>query len=362
MPCKNIVLPTVLLFITSVGGCSRAPSSRMIESKNFKNGKFVNTVPTSTIVPGRFWEMVLKYVKGGDTLRIPSGELPVIQMDRKGFEIAPSQTPKFYWIGHATVLFEIDGKRFLTDPVFSDRVSPVTWFGPKRFMPPPITVAELPHIDAVLISHSHYDHLDHKSIVDLASKASKFYVPLGIGAILEGWGIERNKISEHDWWEESQIEDHTLIATPARHYSNRGIFNRNKTLWTSWSIVGPRHRVYFSGDTGMFPGFDEIGEKFGPFDMTMIKIGACDETWQQIHIDPEEAVQVHMMVRGKKLLPVHWGTFDLALHSWFDPAERLVKAANKTGADIVIPKVGELVTTTSESDLWWRQYEPNVQF
>jgi len=334
----------------------------MIDSKNFKKGRFVNPVPTSLGGPTKFLKTILKYAKGGEKLRTPSGNIPVIPIDAKTFGSAPSEEPRFFWIGHATVLFELDGKRFLTDPVFSERVSPVTWFGPKRFMPPPIRVDELPPIDGVLITHSHYDHLDRASILELDKKTKRYFVPLGIGALLEGWGIDRRKISEHDWWDDAEAGDHRIIATPAIHYSNRGLFDKDKTLWSSWSIVGPRHRVFLSGDSGMFPGFKEIGEKFGPFDMTLMKIGACDESWKEIHMCPEEAVEVHRMVRGKKFLPVHWGTFDLALHSWFGPAEELVKATGDASIEFIVPKPGELVTASSESSLWWRDLEGDVQF
>ena len=220
----------------------------------------------------------------------------------------------------------------------------MTWLGPKRFHAPPVPLEALPAIDAVVISHDHFDHLDMATVKALAARGAHFAVPLGVGAHLEAWGILPAQISELDWNESVDVAGLRLTATPARHYSGRNPLRKDNTLWASWVVQGPRHNFFFSGDTGYFDGFKTIGESYGPFDLALIKIGACDVTWPDIHITPEEAVQVFLDVRGKLLLPVHWGTFNLAFHAWNDPAERVLAAAQTAGAHLVVPRPGEFVT------------------
>jgi L-ascorbate metabolism protein UlaG (beta-lactamase superfamily) len=220
-----------------------------------------------------------------------------------------------------------------------------------------LPLSELPPLDAVLISHDHYDHLDLPTIEHLRDAGIHFFVPIGIGSHLTSWGVPRDHIVELDWWQSAKLGDLELVSTPARHFSGRD-FKRDQTLWTSWSILGPRHRVYFSGDTSMQPEFAEIGERLGPFDMTMLEAGAYNALWADVHLGPEQAVKAHQMLRGQRLVPVHWGTFNLALHGWTEPPERIRVAAKKAGVDVVIPRPGESVTPESPTPQPWWPAEP----
>jgi L-ascorbate metabolism protein UlaG (beta-lactamase superfamily) len=271
------------------------------------------------------------------------------------YESPPASGLRTTWIGHSSVLIEIDGARVLIDPVWSDRCSPVSFAGPERFFPPPLPLAEIPAIDAVMISHDHYDHLDMATVQALAARGTRFFVPLGIGAHLARWGVPADQITDLDWYERATAAGLTLTATPARHYSGRSVW-QNQTLWSSWVIAGPTHRVFYSGDTGYADHFAAIGELFGPFDLALLKIGASDPTWRQIHMDPEEAVHAATDLRAAVMQPVHWGTFNLAYHAWNEPADRAVARAQQAGVRIVVPRPGEWVEPSAPTELvtWWR--------
>jgi L-ascorbate metabolism protein UlaG (beta-lactamase superfamily) len=329
---------------------------RIERSKNYHDGKFVNDIQTHLMEPGTFWKMIRLYF--GKQVRRPKAPIRVVSLARESFREPLASGLRVIWMGHSTALIEMDGYVILMDPVFSERASFAAWIGPKRFHPAPITIPELPEIDAVIISHDHYDHLDYKSIKQLIPKTRAFYTPLGVGTDLEMWGVPSEKIIELDWWEEVSIGDNFLfVATPARHFSGRGLFGGNKTLWASWVLIGPEHRVYFSGDTGMLPVFEDIGKRFGPFDVTFIEIGAYSETWPYIHSIPEEAVKVHQMVQGKILIPIHWGTFNLSYHGWTEPIERLLVAARVEGTIVAVPRPGEFVTPNVLAPMthWWSE-------
>jgi L-ascorbate metabolism protein UlaG (beta-lactamase superfamily) len=306
-------------------------------------------------VPGTFWQMV-RHQLFGEEQRVPLVPPPVIRRSTADYRTPPASGLRATWIGHSTVLLEIDGVRLLTDPIWSERASPTTVLGPRRFSPPPIALDALPPVDVVLISHDHYDHLDMATVQALARRGTRFVVPLGVGAHLESWGIPAGQIDELDWGESATVAGLTLTATPARHYSGRNPLRPYRMLWASWVVRGPAHRVYFSGDTGYFDAFARIGEQHGPFDLTLLKIGASDPTWQQIHMSPEEAVQVHREVRGKLLVPVHWGTFNLGLHAWNQPADAVSAAAASQGVALAIPRPGEWVDVAAPPALqpWWR--------
>ena len=231
----------------------------------------------------------------------------------------------------------------------------VQWAGPKRFHPVPVEIEELPELDGVIISHNHYDHLDKAAIQALANRDQDFFVPLGVGDYLVKWGVKRSKIFEFDWHDEKKIRDIAVVSTPARHFSGRGLFDNGKTLWCSWALIGEKYRIYYSGDTGFTPEFNEIGSVHGPFDLTFIKIGAYDALWPDIHLNPEEAVQAHGKLKGKVMVPIHWGTFDLGLHSWYEPPERLVRRAAEEKIKFIIPGIGEIVDPEKyRNTFWWR--------
>ena len=323
-------------------------------SPNYRNGKFRNPIPTdNSFGPGKLWKTLKEYA--GRQKRVPDQTPPIVNLSKDSFATPPASGLRITWLGHSSVLMEIDGYVVLFDPVFSNRASPLPMIGPKRFHPVPISISNLPDINAVVISHDHFDHLDYETIVQLEPKTSVFYLPLGVGAHLEYWKIPPGKIIQMDWWEERQMKgDLRLIACPARHFSGRYGFS-DRTLWVSWVLIGPWHRIFFSGDTGIMPLFNKVGEQFGSFDATLIKIGAYGKTWHDIHVDPEEAVEVHRMVRGKLMIPIHWGTFNLSYHAWTEPVERLLIASENLGVNVAIPKPGQWVEPAKPPPVeqWW---------
>jgi L-ascorbate metabolism protein UlaG (beta-lactamase superfamily) len=296
----------------------------------------------------------------GEQVRYARHGIPVEARTRADYDTPPDSGLRVTWMGHSSLLLEIGGLRVLTDPVWSERVSPSSWLGPKRFFEPPIPLDELPSIDAVVISHDHYDHLDMATVKALSDRGTLFLVPLGVGAHLEKWGISASQVRELDWNENVLLGGVKFTATPARHFSGRGLTNGNSTLWASWVIAAPRHRVFFCGDSGFFGGFRDIGRDHGPFDVTLISNGAYDRTWPMIHMTPEDVVQAHVDVGGRLLLPIHWGTFNLAFHDWNEPAARAVAAAAERGVSIVVPLPGQSVEPSCVADLprgeWWREH------
>lgn len=356
-----ILLAIALLFtacapqLGSAGG-----DGRLMNSSHFKDGKFFNTIDTrvSTASGSRLGSLVEFFTD--QQQREPEIALPSMPVVAES--IGTGEGLRVTWLGHSTSLIEIDGQVILTDPMFSDRASPFSFLGPKRFsIAPPIELADLPDIDVVLISHDHYDHLDYPSIKALIHRTSRFLVPLGVGGHLERWGVPKSKIVELDWWEENTHGDLTLVATPARHFSGRWLV-RNKTLWASWVIQGKRQRVFFGGDSGYFDGFKQIGEQYGPFDLTLLESGAYNEAWSEIHMMPEQTVQAHIDLQGKVLLPIHWGQFNLSLHPWTEPIERLVTAAERQGVIVATPLVGQPVTENSAlpQTAWWQALRGTV--
>nr|WP_040510223.1 MBL fold metallo-hydrolase [Gordonia soli] len=273
------------------------------------------------------------------------------------------------WLGHASALVELDGVRVLTDPVFSRRCSPSQVLGPQRMHRAPLAATELPALDVVLISHDHYDHLDTATVVDIAvtQPDAIFVAPVGVGAHLQSWGIHHRRIREADWSEQIEITvgatTLTFTCCPARHFSGRGL-SRNLTQWASWAVAGPGHSFFFSGDTGFTERFEAVGDRSGPFDLTLIAVGAYDPLWPDIHVNPEEAVAVHDLVSGaggrdSVLVPIHWCTFNLARHSWADPIQRLLPAAERAGVTALVPPPGGTIDLASRTGTgvadprWW---------
>lgn len=346
-----------------LGARSRGLRRERVESSpRFKDGQFHNTTPLAAIMSaqplGKRMSIYGDFFFGGKR-RVPSIEIPVL--DPRPTWAKPAETGlRATWLGHSTVLLEIDGVRVLTDPVWGERASPVAWTGPQRFHRAPVEVEALPALDAVLVSHDHYDHLDYPTILELARRDVPFYTSLGVGAHLEAWGVSASRITELDWWEEAVMPGGRLSfkATPSRHFSGRGN-GPNRTAWSSWVMQSARHRVFFSGDTGLTDEFEIIRANCGPFDLVMLEIGAFHESWAEIHLGPDNALVAHAMLGGGMLLPVHWGTFDLGLHAWDDPAERIYTRAVESKARMTLPRVGEAIEPARVDDVdrittWWR--------
>jgi L-ascorbate metabolism protein UlaG (beta-lactamase superfamily) len=336
----------------------RSKRNAWTKSKNFRGRTFVNQLPTDMTMTARDMVSLIRQQRLTAPVRQPQVPLPTTPIDVQAF--LATTTPQFIWLGHSSVLLRVAGKTILTDPMLSKRSSPVAFFGPTRTISDlPITAEELPNIDVVLISHDHYDHLDYQTIQKLKNKTTTFFVPLGLAAHLRRWGIPDSKIEEHDWWETTTIKDLNITSTPSRHFSGRGLTDRFKTLWGSWVVEAAGTKIFFSGDTGYGPHFKEIGTKFGPFDLTLMECGQYDTLWSSIHMTPEQTVQAHLELRGKRLLPIHWGAFALALHPWNDSVRRAQRASRDSGVDLISSRIGEMQPVhgvSSSSAGWWEQY------
>lgn len=295
----------------------------------------------------------------GGPRRVPDAPLPSTD-PRPAWSRPPASGLRATWLGHSTVLIEIDGVRVLTDPVWGTRASPFRLVGPKRFQPVPLRLRELPKVDAVLVSHDHYDHLDYPTIRALARHSDvPFVTSLGVGAHLQGWGVTPERITELDWWESHRLPGTgvTVTAAPSQHFSGRGLKDRNATLWSSLVVRSDRHSVFFSGDTGLTTEYAAIRERLGPFDLVMLEVGAFHPSWGDIHLGPRNALEAHALLGGGAFLPVHWGTFSLALHDWDEPVETLLSLAPAKGAPLLLPRLGEAVEPAhAEAPRpWWRQ-------
>ena len=327
---------------------------RAKHSPHWHDGRFVNQVATETMSEGSFWRVMTDYLGEADHRR-PSE--PVEVKPLVGAALEESEELQAVWLGHSTVLLKIDRTILLTDPLFDDEVGVSSGIqSMPRFFPCPARREELPSVEAVLISHDHFDHLEESTVRFFAGTATKYIVPLGVGAHLEAWGLPDSQIVELDWGDSARVGQLTVHCTPARHFSGRSPLHLNETLWSSWVIAGRSTRVFYSGDTGPGEHFGEIGRTYGPFDLTLLQIGAYGDNWPEIHLTPEEAVAAQLALGGTMLLPVHWGTFDLALHSWNDPVTRLMAAARESGAAIVTPRPGEIVVPANHlsNSTWWQ--------
>lgn len=346
-----------------IGG--RATGERLVRmeaASNYKEGVFENTIETNMDMPFSTLRKVMKeYLFGDKKVKSPRVPLEAKPFKEEDFLKVGDDSISVTWFGHSSILIRMEGVTILTDPVLvGERASMFPFMGPKRFdYNHHIELDELPEVDIVLISHDHYDHLDYPTIKALSETEIKFYTPLGVGAHLEHWGIKSDNIVEMNWWDEVTIDSLTLALTPTRHFSGRAIRDRFKTLWGSWAIMGPNRRLYFSGDSGYFPGFKEIGERYGPFDLTFMECGAYNEGWSEIHMFPEETAQAHLDVKGKLLLPIHWGKFDLSLHPWKESVERLTAQAEKDSIELFTPEIGEMVIIPNDQQLgsWWENYQ-----
>lgn len=325
--------------------------------------RYLNPVPTKVGGWSTLWKALPLYFRNKEE-KFPKTPLGPFRTDARIYETPVASGLRVTWMGHSSLLIEIDGARVLTDPVWDERASPMRWAGPKRFFAAPLALKEMPRLDVVLVSHDHYDHLGESTIRTLARMESmrgvEWVTSLGVGEILEQYGVHRTKITELDWTESftGASKGLEITALPSRHFSGRSMFNRFETLWSSFVLQGPRHKVYFGADSGWWEGFKEIGAAHGPFDLTMLEIGAFNELWKDIHMGPDGAAQAFEDLGGTGLLmPIHWGLFDLALHGWKQPMERMLALAEEKGIALWSPQPGsptEVVPGASLRSDWWR--------
>jgi L-ascorbate metabolism protein UlaG (beta-lactamase superfamily) len=330
---------------------------RALASKQYRDGSFHNTAPVGSGLKGGALPIMGEFLFGGRK-RKPPGVIPVASPLEAWTAPVGASGLRVTWLGHSTTLLELDGLRVLTDPVFGNRVGPASFVGPKRFHTPPVTVSQLPKLDAVLVSHDHYDHLCKTTIRELAKLRVPVITSLGVGAYLEKFGVAPELIVELDWWESHTLAGGELAftATPSQHFSGRLGGGRNATLWSSWVIQTAKHKVFFSGDTGLTPEMAVTGQRLGPFDLVMLEIGAWHPAWGDIHLGPENALAAFELLGKGTLLPVHWSTFDLGLHPWAEPAETLIALAEQRGARVLTPAIGApFEPALVEGPMpWWR--------
>jgi L-ascorbate metabolism protein UlaG (beta-lactamase superfamily) len=329
---------------------------RVLASKQYRNGKFHNTYGVAPVMSGSTVGIMADFFLG-TRKRTPQSPLPVVNPLDK-WPTPPATGLRITWFGHSSFLLEIDGARILVDPMFASHASPVTFAGRKRFHPVPAQLAEFPRLDAVLMSHDHYDHLSPITMREIGLMRVPVITSLGVGARIEKMGVDPSLIVELDWWESHAIPDRdvSLTATPAQHFSGRGLTDRNATLWSSWVIRGPKHNVFYSADTGLNDELSVIGSRMGPFDLTLLEIGASNPAWAHIHLGPANAIRAFEQLGGGTLMPIHWGTFDLALHPWDEPPETLLGLAEREGLRVITPRLGDPVepSLVEGPTPWWR--------
>jgi L-ascorbate metabolism protein UlaG (beta-lactamase superfamily) len=335
--------------------CAKAPSTTAYaNSEQYVGNRFQNTTPTPATGFVKVLRILWEFIAHKSSDAVPSAPVPVLALTRAQLDAAPDHS--LFRLGHSTILLKMQGGFWLTDPVFSERASPVQWAGPRRFHEAPISIEDLPPITGVVLSHNHFDHLDKASILALAAKTEHFVTPLGVGDTLIAWGVDPAKVHQRDWWESVTVAGIKFVATPSQHFSGRGLFDANKSLWASWVMLDGDFRLFFSGDTGYSDAFKTIGKRFGPFDLTLMETGAYDHQWADVHMQPEQTLQAHIDLGGRWLLPIHNGTFDLALHAWYDPFERITTLAEAAHIPLATPRMGERVDMDSvaSGERWWR--------
>lgn len=328
---------------------------RISASAQFNGRMFVNTNPVAPgFKPGVERPTMRDFLCGGER-RVPSGPLPLVD-PRLHWSKPPETGLRLTWFGHSSLLLEIDGVRVLTDPVWGQRASPLPFAGPKRFHPPVVRLAALPRLDAVIVSHDHYDHLDSPTIHALAKTPVPFITSLGVGARLERWHIPAERITELDWWEQTNVKGVTITAAPAQHFSGRGLKDRNLTLWSSFHLQGPKHSFFYGADSGLTSEYSDIAKRFGPFDAVALEIGAYHPAWGDIHLGPRNAIQARSRLGSGAFLPIHWGTFNLAMHPWDEPIETVFELASSQSIPLLTPRLGEPIepARADSAAQWWR--------
>lgn len=328
--------------------------------QNLRKGRFRNEDVMPQGTSATFFGVLKRFITERKIDASPEAELPVRDLDQEQLRQLPNDSLFVIKLGHSSVLLKVYGEFWLLDPVLSKRASPFSFIGPKRFHRSPIAAANLPPIDKVLISHNHYDHLDKATIRQLKGKTRQFLVPLGVEKNLIDWGVPTTDILTFDWWQELNVGQGLIAFTPARHFSGRGLKDSNSSLWGSWVIKTPYESLFFSGDSGYFRGFGQIGQTYGPFDLTMIETGAYDRDWPEIHMTPEQSVQANIDLQGHTMMPIHNGTFDLAFHAWYEPLERVARAADEKNVRLATPVPGDILQMRQLviGTRWWQSLMP----
>jgi L-ascorbate metabolism protein UlaG (beta-lactamase superfamily) len=327
---------------------------RIISSPHYANGSFQNLMTTELIVKGVSYLDMMKDYRNRPAATAPPGPLPFESTDLFAL---PADRPSMVWFGHSSYFIKVNGVHILVDPVFGGNASPVSFFA-KSFPGTDVYAPdEFPDIDALIITHDHYDHLDYKTIRQFAPKTRRFYTSLGVGSHLEYWGIDPSRITELDWEDSVRLTDGmALTAKAARHFSGRS-FKRNQTLWSSFILKAGPWSLFLGGDSGYGDHFRSIGEECGPFDLAILECGQYGKNWPQIHMFPDQTVMAANDLRAKTLLPVHWGKFTLSLHDWDEPIKKLVVAAAIKGLDVTTPMIGEPLIIGQEipRTRWWER-------
>jgi len=351
----------LLLFLLVLVGCAQISISTLNGSEERRHNRVAVELPA--------WDEMIditrRVIFGTHIDQSPSDALQVHKLTRQQLEALPDDKISLVRFGHSTVLLKINGGFWLTDPVFSDRLGPVYFMGIKRFHPTPISINDLPDIEGVLISHNHYDHLDERTIKALKAKVRHFFVPLGNGNTLVDWGIEPSQISELDWWESKIFGELTITSTPANHISGRMLIDQNEALWSSWVMSNKSQTIFFSGDGGYSKIFKDIGDKFGPFDLTLIENGSYDKAWSKEHLTPTETILAHQDLKGELLLPIHNSTFDMAFHPWHEPLSKVSRLAEQHVIPLLTPEFGQVLTLSNNTNIsslplntpWWQKNE-----
>ena len=355
-----VLIVTVILFVNLSpefgGSISKEQQLLFEQSQNYKSGKFINQGEVEMTMDFKKGVKMFKGLLQPQPMNVPKNKLQIERIDSTDVAQFKDST-RLIWFGHSTFLLQTHNKNILIDPMFGPVPSPHPSLGTKRFSKElPIEIEKLPFINAVLISHDHYDHLDYGSIKKLKEKVGRFYTPLGVGAHLREWGVDPDRIIEMDWWEEITFDNLVFRCTPAQHFSGRGFTDRGRTLWSSWIIQSPTENIFFSGDSGYGPHFKEIGAMYGPFDLALIECGQYNELWDEIHMFPEETAQAGLDVRAKTIMPIHWGAFKLAMHAWTEPVQRFTKSAEALGLNVITPQIGTPISvqpTTQKNTIWW---------
>lgn len=348
-----------LLMLTCFALIACSTQASYNSEANYQSGKFYNPEQQPSEV-GLFDAINSIYFNSND-YPLPSEPLPVKPVLISNMEA--STEPSMVKLGHSSVLLRLDEQYILFDPMFSERASPVSWAGPKRYTPPALSLDALPQLDAIVISHNHFDHLDEQTIKALIERTRHYYVPLGIKPLMIQWGVPAEKVTELGWWQEAQHDNTLIVATPSQHFSGRSLTDRNETLWVSWVIIHDDLRLYFSGDSGYFSGFKDIGDKYGPFDVTLMENGAYNSLWQFVHLFPKQTVQAHRDLQGHYLVPIHNTTFNLSNHAWFEPLEKIEQEARSHQVELVTPMFGEVMTLSTMNEFtqrWWKAYLPGT--